>query len=72
MKEDIGAEPSHKRADSGIQGPNLCLRKEKELVLRVEDFPWDRQTGRGLWADARWSTGSMCPNFGCQGDYYMF
>lgn len=34
-----GTEPSHKRADSGIQGPNLLMRKEKELVLRVEDFP---------------------------------
>lgn len=67
MKEDIGTEPSHHRADSGIQGPNLRVRKEKELVLRVEDFPWDRQAGRGLWADARGSNGSMRPNFGCLG-----
>lgn len=64
-------EPSHKRADSGIQGPNLHMRKEKELVVRDEDFPKDRQDtkvlcpdrclSRGLRADARLSTGSMNP-----------
>lgn len=39
MKEDIGTEPSHKRADSGVQGPNVRMRKEKELVLRVDTMP---------------------------------